>query len=306
MFASPKINTYDLNLKIIAEKRRPKTVKYAENTTTDAQNPKIKSRNIFSRSTALNNVPILLVGIVALIIVKLVMIIKKRPQTKASRLHPLDPISPNDETTTPRPLRYCFDISTFGFPNTKTVSIRLTCKQPQTTRSLNSKLRKNMKIPTDTALFLFNTDGTPIHKIVNSTKPQQYLLSYENKFGGPEDLEIPSLDGDEEINETSPQSNKTTPRKMITALYSNTDGLTSSKVHAIQEECRTDDFVMGNEWNRTEQDAAILANYFGKFAIIKSNHDVTYADGKRVMVDRKKKRVWNGYCIETGERFISL
>jgi len=120
-----------------------------------------------------------------------------------------------------------------------------------------------MNIPTDTALFLFNIDGTPTHKIVNSTSPQKYLLSHENKFGGTDDLEIPSLDGDEIVDESSPQSKKTAPKKMITALYSNTDGLTSSKIHAIQEECRNDDFIMGNEWNRTEQDAAILANYIG-------------------------------------------
>ena len=291
---NPKNNSHEQAPKIIAANHRLKTEAYAENLTTDAQNPKMIARNIFSRLTPPNSVPILLVGIVTLLIIKFVMIIKKRPQTKASLSQPLHPIPASDETTTQRPLRYCFDISTFGFPNTKTVSIRLTCKQPQNIRSINAKIRKNMNIPTDTALFLFNIDGTPTHKIVNSTSPQKYLLSYENKFGGTDDLEIPSLDGDETVDESSPQSKKTAPRKMITALYSNTDGLTSSKIHAIQEECRNDDFIMGNEWNRTEQDAAILANYFGKFAIIQSNHDVTYVDGKRVLVDRKKKGFGTG------------
>ena len=75
----------------------------------------------------------------------------------------------------------------------------------------------------------------------------------------------------------------------ISALYSNTCGLSKNKVEAIRQEAATDTFILGTEWNKTPKDATLVANFFGKLAVIKSSHKTTYDSlGNRISVECKK------------------
>ena len=77
----------------------------------------------------------------------------------------------------------------------------------------------------------------------------------------------------------------------VTLLYSNTRGLTKSKIEAIQEEARNDAFIIGNEWNKKKSDASLVASYFGKMAILESCDDFCYSEGNRVPILQKKQEI---------------
>ena len=81
----------------------------------------------------------------------------------------------------------------------------------------------------------------------------------------------------------------------VSALYSNTRGLSSNKVTAIRIEATNDTYILGNEWNKTPSDVSLLAKYFGKYAIIKSCHTFTYGPrGSRIQVKKKKQGFGTG------------
>jgi len=80
----------------------------------------------------------------------------------------------------------------------------------------------------------------------------------------------------------------------VTALYSNTNGLGMNKIEALRQEGRDDAFIMGTEWNRKSCDTSMVANYFGKFALLKSCHNFTYRKGVRIPLECKKKGYGTG------------
>ena len=191
-------------------------------------------------------------------------------------------------------------INIFG----KNVTMKL--KRTYNLTSLYKKIRKYLKLNADISIYFFSKNNmTPL--LHGSALPKEITLAFENKFGSthtepqtpsrdPEldptgELEEPSLDGDDsDLLEARPHSPSST--HIVSALYCNTDGLSSSKVKTIQAESSSDTFVIGNEWNKLPQDVSLLADYFGKRCFVKSCYNFTYVDGSRIPIHRKKK----GYC----------
>ena len=65
--------------------------------------------------------------------------------------------------------------------------------------------------------------------------------------------------------------------------------MSKEKNDAINEESRSDSFIIGNEWNKTSKDCSFVADALGKFAIIKSCETFSYEDGHRKPVACKKQ-----------------
>ena len=164
---------------------------------------------------------------------------------------------------------------------------------------INKIVREKFDIESTTALYFFN--GKHVLGALETFKCGKHFLRCvsENKFGGKENEKSKN---DEQTNKKT--NNKKTNKmakgnksnkNVVTALYSNTNGLTKEKVLAIKEEAKNDSFILGTEWNKTEMDTSVVADYFGKFALVKSCHDITYhSNGTRIRIDRKKKGYGTG------------
>jgi len=87
----------------------------------------------------------------------------------------------------------------------------------------------------------------------------------------------------------------------VSALYSNTNGLTKNKIESIKQESRNDKYIMGNEWNKTKSDSALVASYFGEIGFVASCHNFTYHNGMRIEVDRKKKGYGTGIVAKKSD-----
>ena len=174
----------------------------------------------------------------------------------------------------------------------------ITCKLTgqMSSSKLLYKIRRYLRLPPIYFLNLIDvSDNTAIAGVISDFPNSTLLCVSEHKFSqDTDDLDTPPVIQDSSRVDPLMAKRKELGKHVVSALYSNTRGLSPEKVQALQLECVSDTYILGNEWNKTSEDTPLLADFFGKFALIESCHTFTYRNGERIPLGRKKQGYGTG------------